>query len=880
MSLSKANQLRLKRLMRGSDEESSSDDETSNSKPDSPEPGPSKRIKLDNFQERMEVYKDGNLSFIVQQKTHKKNNKFALDDHIYQLTIENNKKHSVSPLLHSLLYGLDVAIKEILKLLKQHYDLTQHHMVYLTILERNITGSIRSGGFDLNTPDNQIVNTILGYFESFLQSSSHLNLKLNDSFSFNFKVMQPKHVQALKDQNKLVHFYGRGGKLFQPNVRKYDFLIDSPSGFLGQENEFKDECLLVSCIIAYAIHYIESGNQEKLSYYQSMLAPTSLEGGRNILSELTNIKTNCTLTNGPYEADYILKKIEEYFKCQICIFEFRENLQIAHFSSFVANEKAPVLYIYAEKNSVKLSHTFAITNLTKFFNKFSAFVCIYCKTTYRNSKGHHKCSKAESFCYCCWRRKATKDTFINNLNRPFVCVPKEGESQLCSICNRTSFSEECKTRHKFHCKRSFKCEECKRLIPISSQNFETLKKTHNCKMQKCKICYAQIEDLQSHICKVKNMKWQKFWPKMCLVLIQDNKISTYREIDEHGKFYSSVKEKEIIINYLPSSIQDRTLQSSSVVTKYGQEMEGKSFQNCFHDNKNNIESFLFSCLTLESYKNSVILVKSEEIYNLDIIMRTCINLCLKPKVSRKDARVYMIFFQSQNIKFIDPDMYFATPNSGNVLDNILQLSTDFLKEMFNFQLSIRSEHQVIPKGVMPLLHPFGQPFCSASSFTLASFKLFCMKSNIHVMKKEETGIHSTSSRPELKYVQYLEYKNPGKKYHHAMSSFGQKMFKSCIPDVFDENDLFCAFFMGCQIHSCPNPKCPIRKGRTTNFRNRPDTEVRAEDEAKMDRLREECPGINIHTIWECQFNEICKEDTDFSKHFVERTRKRLCPRDA
>lgn len=883
---------RLKELFNNDEEEAGP---SKRPKKQSKNPGPSTSKELSKLSEELTskklVFQDKNIAFFVQKYNPKKHDRFSTTDHIFQLSVKSND-NSEDPLLASLMDGLDKSLNNILNDLKKLYDLKLHHMVFITILDKNIVGSIRSGGFDLNTPNSVIINTILGYFESFLQSKKHLDLRLNNEFSIHFRVVSPKHVEQWKKKKEgKVHTYG--SKLFTIKTRIYPFLVNSPKGFAGNEKVFENECLIISCIVAHANNKLMDNkmNKEETDRLKYQLNPETEIGGSQVLLELKKIKEICNLTNGPYNAKEVLPLLEKYFKSHICILEYKECLKITEQSSPIEVGK-PVLFLYAETND-QTGHTFAILNLQKFCNKFNSFVCLYCHKTFKTSHGRHKCSSCKTFCYCCWRPQE-EIQFGGKLYEPFICMSSNNKSESrCISCNRLPNSKDCFEYHKRTCRKAFFCSNCNRLLQLNGldKNFDNLKKNHNCKSRKCKVCYEESTDLASHICKLKVEKWQRHWPKLCIANIcLDGSIKIYREKEYHEVFHfdsfnestqnHNWNEEDMTLTYFPKIITDKKTQTVSGITPFGQEAVRDSFENCFGKTKSPLEMFLFQVLTQKDYKNTVIILKSQEIHNLDIIIRMITDLGMTPTVRRKDSKVILIKFEDQNVKFLDPDSYFtaSTKNIEHFRTNVI----NYLIEMFQLQSRISDIYRKkIPNGYKTFLHPFGTGFCTAASFSHGVFKMFCLKEDdIYVMKKDQTGIHSVSSKPEIKYLQYLQYLHPDEQFESGLSPFGAKYFKSSIPDAFIAKSLKAFYFHGCQIHGCPKKKCPIRKGRTKNFLNIPDEIVWQEDARKMSNLAKECPGIDINVIWECEFQDLVKNDPSFQDYYKERTRKRLCPKNA
>ena len=179
------------------------------------------------------------------------------------------------------------------------------------------------------------------------------------------------------------------------------------------------------------------------------------------------------------------------------------------------------------------------------------------------------------------------------------------------------------------------------------------------------------------------------------------------------------------------------------------------------------------------------------------------------------------------------------------------------------------------------IHPF-QDNVSKNGYIYHLYQYLELNSHdIRAIPKEFTGISDKTSQPEMEYCQYIQARNPNCNFIDAWSPYGQKRFKSCIPDAIDETNGTYYFFMGC-YHHAHNPNiCPINcKGSEERSRK-----YAKEFDEKTEKLKNEYVGVkSVILMWECEWQRLKKEDPEvkqFMQHtFVQRPKSRLIPRDA
>ena len=161
---------------------------------------PNKREKVgDPFESGRTVFKDKNLQIEVQSIAHKRNHRFSLDDHLYNMKIEARNNESL--LVFNVASALRVALTKVLDQLKSSYAKDLHHQVYVTVIERKILNGLNSGNYDINTPSRIISNRVLSMLYNYLKS--YQTLRINPSFKIQLKVLSVKHMDHLRRSERL-----------------------------------------------------------------------------------------------------------------------------------------------------------------------------------------------------------------------------------------------------------------------------------------------------------------------------------------------------------------------------------------------------------------------------------------------------------------------------------------------------------------------------------------------------------------------------------------------------------------------------------------------------------------------------------------------------
>ena len=178
------------------------------------------------------------------------------------------------------------------------------------------------------------------------------------------------------------------------------------------------------------------------------------------------------------------------------------------------------------------------------------------------------------------------------------------------------------------------------------------------------------------------------------------------------------------------------------------------------------------------------------------------------------------------------------------------------------------------------IHPFADNV-SRNGYVFHLFQFLDFNNrDIYTISREYSGVADRVSKPEMEWVQFLEFKNPSAKMIHAWSPYGQKRFNATVPDCLDESNGIAYFFMGCYYHSHSSKVCPLNKKCSEEKSN----QKMQEFNAKIEKLKEENEAIKTIVIkWECEW-KIEKKSGEvaffINNKFIEKPRRRLIPRDS
>ena len=161
------------------------------------------------FMTGIEMYEDPHAIFSAQRVAFKRNTRFSLDDHLFNLSVSGKRR--LPPLVSNIARGLKIALIKLLDELKKQYTDKNYHQVYVTVIENNILRGLNSGNYDIATPSSIIANRVLSMIYNYLKSFQ--TLRINPSFKVQLKVLSVKHVEKLRrsprKKQKLHYFFNR-----------------------------------------------------------------------------------------------------------------------------------------------------------------------------------------------------------------------------------------------------------------------------------------------------------------------------------------------------------------------------------------------------------------------------------------------------------------------------------------------------------------------------------------------------------------------------------------------------------------------------------------------------------------------------------------------
>ncbi len=147
--------------------------------------------------------------FSVKRAAFKRNLRFGIDDHLYNLNIDGRRRQP--PLVSNVAKGLKIALIQLLNDLKHLYDKNNYHQVFVTVIEKNILRGLNSGNYDLATPSSIIANRVLSMLYNYLKSFQ--TLRLNPSFKVQLKVLSLRNMRHLRRSKRRrnhfnMHYFG------------------------------------------------------------------------------------------------------------------------------------------------------------------------------------------------------------------------------------------------------------------------------------------------------------------------------------------------------------------------------------------------------------------------------------------------------------------------------------------------------------------------------------------------------------------------------------------------------------------------------------------------------------------------------------------------
>ena len=842
------------------------------------------------------IVENSNIKILLKRARFRRFSRFNVDDHLFNIEILTKDNQEIEVL--SVITLIELAIKKSLSLLQEEYGSDDEQLFFLTIIDSELFNGINTGGVTFDSEAGKIANFISAKLLRYLvQSNEHL--KINHSFKIAIKIATRQHVQYRKSigQGSGIRI---GIKITKSNL-KSSCLLQTP-----HENELAFKCLLVSAILARSHYFAHFNGPQSTSDSEIWMKRNSQEGLSLIKNAILDFQTETNLSDMDLtHFDKVVPRLEFYFNCQFAILKEHKNgknFDCLYRSSNVFTNRLPVVYLLLEENDSAFHHISLITNLLQFYKLYNKAYCPYCNKKF-NLKDKHKCSmKTLEHCRSCWRTIAEDVTMFSHNDSFLFCQPKLHEEVSCLKCCRLMRSNDCQNEHRHQCRKVYFCTLCNHYISTgpSARSIEKIKHTHNCAFKKCNLCYELYlpTDEHQHTCKISSEIGQTKWAKLCLIVKKGNNLTIVKEEGQMENFsffeiHSNLKEtlKCVLFNqiYLPYAVREKLGNNFNFPNASPRfQMNSTDWENKNWAEQNILHFVIKTILTDESYENSTVFyIDQDNEYPLNEILASMLEANITEfKFIQKESRVMRIRFPCEEISFQDITNFL--PKSSITNTEVLDILANLNKLIFDCLELQTMFFPVEKKNKMNFLHPFSGNFATLAGFTFAAFKWYHLPNQELYAIKDENGMHIQSSKEEMMWVQWEIFKrrhDKNQKFLHSHSKFGQKRYKSCIPDlvVKGKSQTTAMFYHGCFYHCCQ--LCPDGLRNNGNEKESRE-EIIKKDKVKLKKLKEEVPGINIKVIYGCEFqNQVSNPSrlmTSFLKFYSknDRPKQRIKPRNA
>ena len=500
-------------------------------------PVPKETDKLINFLpsfNAVKVFENKEIEVFVQKSLHKRLKTFKMQDSMFHVKVKI-KNNSAPPLIKDLLMVLDKAFNFILSNIRTFFKDDEENIVYMTLIQSPMVNGLNSAGFHLqDNSSSEIIDEILNMLQRFLISDNNINLEINDTFKVFIHVLSVDHVEfkkrhpRAKQKNTRKKHYGAPKSKNSLNCM---WAIDVPNGYDNNVNVFQNKCLLMCIILGHLQNeFYKTRRSDKRFFYAKKINANSksdrVYAGNILKAELNFVISQLNLDeNQPLILEDICKKMSEFYKCQIFLFDGIENSSKLKYT-YPAELQDHLEPIYLYEPFENEHHVIFITNLSSYF-KANKKVCFQCKKTFKDSRYLHRCIRKLT-CFACRRRFKNPLTYSHESLEHTFCDVKVNESlikSICPLCNVFLLTDHCKKGHKLLCngkgRFGWKCLKCKRFTG-RQQNLtsEQLKNKHKCGEQICNYCkqyYNPKETNEIHLCALRTETVSNKWPSLAFL---------------------------------------------------------------------------------------------------------------------------------------------------------------------------------------------------------------------------------------------------------------------------------------------------------------------------------------------------------------------------
>lgn len=624
-----------------------------------------------------------------------------------------------------------------------------------------------------------MVDRLLSMLNQFLQS--YKDLKLNDTFKVYLKILSSQHSKLKRQYPRLIKKRKRGfGRLHvgaAKDQERFYWAIDVPNGSNKYPNIFWNKCILTCFVLGLSQHEnLKSLNNDYL--YMSLIQSKNDKKVNHAIKLLNKRLINLIILmnfprEGPYDLLSTLESLHKNYKCQFFVFEdivkTGSNLTIRIPDQYDSS----LIPIFLFKKFDQ-EHIIFIKNINSFF-KQNGKTCLSCKKHFK-SNFKHKCKVTES-CFACHRFYKSSDTFYHFKLNNFFCdrYTTKDQSSLCSVCNITLYSNDCKKAHKRLCNSKgffgFKCLKCNKFsYRQGSLNSSQLKLLHICnKTELCKHCH-QIKETD-HLCKLRLEKLSSFRTKLVFLNIEfyreslsqnsnpvlatffiETEVGCFKEQslwDPHLHLYDETISEALNFNYIPKNAElpcrpKRQLREKMLVMERLSKTKNVSF-----------ESQMLSFLLKDDFFDSTIILQDSCNYQFLFLLKMFCSFGICPDILKNDASIMLIEIKSLALRFVSSQNY--TPGDEYFLAS--QFDVPYTKHLFPFKL-LKPYH--FNDSILPMRHHFdendewcmdsiGKKWCLWKELkTHCSQKVFIFALSILKFLKEFYGFqqhfHTTSNQ--------------------------------------------------------------------------------------------------------------------------------------
>ena len=467
------------------------------------------------YEQGQVIYNDQTLKLKIKKIQHRRETNY-LEDHLFEISVNEINRSQRPPLLISLLMIFRTALIQILQDLAQFYDEQNNHQMYVTVIDDSINHGLNTGNYNVRADPELVTNRILTMLYNFL--TSHMSLRLNQSFRFNIKVLSLRHANDRVQRGGFNPHLLNGS--FSINKKKYLFYL--PEGFEGSENVFAQNCLLISIILGHYLNKSLEFNGQNFcrtvykcfSNINSKDIREQKKAGLAILDEVSRVCFENKIIDqmGPHSLDELAPKLTNYFDCQLIVFNNLISEKISYIYPPSFDDSKRTIFLFQEINCEGKSHVSLIDRL-KYFQRLNFIICFYCEKVFKSRSKIfylHKCQKTKT-CNSCNRFLVKENTYLNKENFQNYCL-QENENLSCPKCLKTMNNKGCLKYHK--CSEFF-CEKCqlsiKRRVKLS---LEETKRLHKCFQKFCFICKSFTNSAILHTCTLQKTEIDKYQPAL------------------------------------------------------------------------------------------------------------------------------------------------------------------------------------------------------------------------------------------------------------------------------------------------------------------------------------------------------------------------------